>query len=145
MRIGQPPPVRPRQANPDARAISDTVRAAGVGVTIHTGEGEHGTVFVLGRDQQDGIPSIALAGEHYNMVMRMVKRGMPVKLRVNVQSHYVTDDPNTYNVIAGIGADPQLRSEIVLRSARISIVALAPARRTRRRGGGGHGGDADPG
>ena len=120
VRIGQPPPVRPRQASPDARAISDTVRAAGVGVTIHTGEGEHGTVFVLGRDQQDGIPSIALAGEHYNMVMRMVKRGMPVKLRVNVQSHYVTDDPNTYNVIAEIpGADPQLRSEVVLIGAHL--------------------------
>ena len=120
VRIGQPPPVRPRQNNPDARAISDTVRAAGVGVTIHSSEGEHGTVFVLGRDQQDGIPSVALAGEHYNMVMRMVKRGMPVKLRVNVQSHYVTDDPNTYNVVAEMpGADPQLKSEVVLIGAHL--------------------------
>jgi carboxypeptidase Q len=120
VRIGQPPPVRPRQNNPDARVISDTVRAAGVGVTLHTGEGEHGTVFVLGRDQQDGVASVALAGEHYNMVLRMLKRGMPVKLRINLQSHYVTGDPNSYNVIAEIpGADPQLKSEVVLIGAHL--------------------------
>jgi carboxypeptidase Q len=120
VRIGQPPPVRPRQNNPDARAISDAVRAAGVGVTIHTSEGEHGTVFVLGRDQADGVPSVVLAGEHYNMVMRMLKRGMPVKLRINVQSHYVTDDPNSYNVIAEIpGTDAQLKSEVVMIGAHL--------------------------
>jgi len=120
VRIGQPPPVRPRQNSPDARAISDTVRAAGVGVTIHTSEGEHGTVFVLGRDQQDGVPSVALAGEHYNMILRMLKRGMPVKLRINVQSHYVTDDLNTYNVVGEIpGIDPQLKSEVVLIGAHL--------------------------
>jgi hypothetical protein len=120
VRIGQPPPVRPRQNNQDARVISDTVRAAGVGVTIHSSEGEHGTVFVLGRDQNDGIPTITLAGEHYNMIMRMVKRGMPVKLRVNVQSHYLTDDPNSYNVVADLaGGDPQLRSQVVLVGAHL--------------------------
>jgi carboxypeptidase Q len=120
VRIGQPPPVRPRQNNPDARAISDTIRAAGAGVTIHSSEGEHGTVFVLGRDQPDALPSIALAGEHYNMVMRMVKRGLPVKLRVNVQSHYVTDDPNSYNVVAELpGSDPALKSEVVLLGAHL--------------------------
>jgi len=121
VRIGQPPPVRPRgQATPEARAISDTVRSAGVGVTIHTSEGEHGTVFVLGRDQQDGVPSVVLAGEHYNMILRMLKRGMPVKLRINVQSHYVTDDPNSYNVVAEIpGTDPQLRSQVVLIGAHL--------------------------
>ncbi len=120
VRIGQPPPVRPRQNTPDARAISDAVRSAGVGVAIHSSEGEHGTVFVLGRDQPDGVPTITLAGEHYNMIMRMVKRGIPVKLRVNVQSHYVTDDPNSYNVVADLpGADPQLAAEVVLVGAHL--------------------------
>jgi len=120
VRIGAPPPVRPRQTNPDARAISDLVRAAGPGVTIHSSEGEHGTVFVLGRDQADGIPAITLAGEQYNMIMRMLKRGMPVKLRVDVQSHYLTDDPNSYNVVAELpGGDPQLRSQVVLIGAHL--------------------------
>jgi len=120
VRIGQPPPVRPRQNNPDARAIADALRTSGVGVTLHSSEGEHGTVFVLGRDQPDAVPSVVLAGEHYNMIMRMVKRGMPVKLRINVQSHYVTDDPNSYNVIGEIpGTDPQRASEVVLLGAHL--------------------------
>jgi hypothetical protein len=120
VRIGQPPPVRPRGNAADARAIADAIRAAGVGVSIHTSEGEHGTVFVLGRDQPDAAPTITLAGEHYNMIMRMVKRGIPVKLRVNVQSHYVTDDPNSYNVIADLpGGDSRLGSEVVLLGAHL--------------------------
>ena len=50
-------------------------------------------------------------GEHYNMIARMLRRGMPVKLRVNVQSHFLTDDPNSYNVIAELpGTDPALKS-----------------------------------
>ena len=58
-------------------------------------------MFVLGpRSRDAAVPTIVLAGEHYNMVARMLERGMPVKLRVNVQSHFVTDDPNSYNVVA---------------------------------------------
>src|SRR5262249_37122006 len=68
----------------------------------------------------DGIPTITLAGEQYNMIMRMVKRGIPVKLRVNVQSHYLTDDPNSYNVTADLpGTDPQLGSQVVLLGAHL--------------------------
>ena len=43
-------------------------------------------MFVLGRDQgADAQPSIVVAAEHYNMLVRMVAAGVPVKLRVNVQ------------------------------------------------------------
>jgi carboxypeptidase Q len=121
VRIGQPPWVTPRQNQADARAVAQTVREAGVGVTIRTSEGEHGTVFVLGRDQgENAVPSVVLSGEHYNMIARMLERGMPVKLRVNVQAHYVTDDPNSYNVLADLpGVDPQLKSEVVLLGAHL--------------------------
>jgi len=121
VRIGQPPWVTPRQNQADARAISQAVREAGAGVTIRTSEGEHGTVFVLGRDQgENAVPTVVLSGEHYNMIARMLERGMPVKLRVNVQSHYVTDDPNSYNVLADMpGVDPQLKSEVVLIGAHL--------------------------
>jgi carboxypeptidase Q len=121
VRIGQPPPVAARGTVADTRAIAQTLREAGVGVALKTSEGEHGTVFVLGRDQGDNaIPTVVLAGEHYNMIARMIRRGLPVKLRINVQSHFVTDDPNSYNVIAEIpGADPQLKSEVVLVGAHL--------------------------
>ena len=47
-------PAMPRQPNPnqaDARQITQLIREAGAGVLIRTSAGEHGTVFVLGRDQ----------------------------------------------------------------------------------------------
>jgi hypothetical protein len=122
VRIGQPPWVTPRPNQADARAIAQAVREAGVGVQIRTSEGEHGTVFVLGRDreQENPLPSIVLAGEHYNMIARMLERGMPVKLRVNVQARFLTDDPNSYNVIGDLpGADPQLKSEVVMIGAHL--------------------------
>jgi hypothetical protein len=121
VRIGQPPPVLPRGNPADTRAIGDAIFAAGSAVTIRTSEGEHGTVFVLGNDRGErAMPSIVLAGEHYNMIARMLRRGIPVKLRVNVQSHFVTNDPNSYNVIAELpGTDPQLKSEVVMIGAHL--------------------------
>lgn len=121
VRIGQPPPAAPRGDAADARAVALALRDAGVGVMLKTSEGEHGTVFVLGRDQGDtAMPSVVLAGEHYNMIARMVRRGIPVKLRVEVQSHFVTDDPNSYNVMAELpGVDPQLKSEVVMLGAHL--------------------------
>jgi carboxypeptidase Q len=121
VRIGQPPWVTPRPSQADTRAIAQAVREAGAAVTLKTSEGEHGTVFVLGRDQaENATPSVVLAGEHYNMIARMLERGLPVKIRVNVQSHFVTDDPNSYNVVAEIpGTDPQLKSEVVMIGAHL--------------------------
>jgi hypothetical protein len=121
VRIGQPPWVTPRPSQADARAITQAVREAGIGVQIKTSEGEHGTVFVLGRDQaQNALPSVVLAGEHYNMIARMLARGIPVKLRVNVQTRFLTDDPNSYNVVGDLpGADPQLNSEVVMIGAHL--------------------------
>jgi hypothetical protein len=120
VRIGQPPPVLPRGNAGETRAITDAIQAAGPAVTIRTSEGEHGTVFVLGSDRGDRPPSVVLAAEHYNMVARMIRRGIPVKLRINVQSHFVTDDPNSYNVVANLpGGDAQLKSEVVMIGAHL--------------------------
>ncbi len=121
VRIGQPAPVLPRGNADDTRAIAQTLHDAGAGVILRTSEGEHGTVFVLGRDQGDAaVPSIVLAGEHYNMIARMLQRGLPVMLRVNLQTHYVADDPNSYNVLAEIpGEDAQLKSDVVMLGAHL--------------------------
>ena len=60
-------------------------------------------MFVLGRDQgENAAPSIVLAAEHYNMVVRMVETGVPVKLRVNMQTRFLTGDTKGYNVIAEV-------------------------------------------
>ena len=111
----------PRPSAADARAIGLALHDAGAGVIVRTSAGEHGTVFVLGRDQGDAaVPTIVLAGEHYNMIVRMLARGMPVKLRVNVQAHFVTDDPNSYNVVADDSRQRRsVKDEVVLLGAHL--------------------------
>jgi Zn-dependent M28 family amino/carboxypeptidase len=88
---------------------------------LKTSRGEHGTMFVLGRDPaENAVPSIVLAAEHYNLVSRLVARGVPVKLRVNLQTRYHEADPNSYNVLAELpGVDSRLRDEVVMIGAHL--------------------------
>jgi Zn-dependent M28 family amino/carboxypeptidase len=79
--------------------------------------GEHGTVFVTGRDGGPGaIPSITMSAEQYNMIADMIAAQIPVKLRVNLQTKYYDQDGGkTYNVLAELpGSDPALRDEVVM-------------------------------
>jgi carboxypeptidase Q len=98
-----------------AQQIAETLRASGAGVTLKPSRGEHGTVFVVGRDQGAGaVPAITLSAEHYNMIARMLEHHIPVKLRVGVATkYYDADGGNAYNVLAELpGSD--LREEVVM-------------------------------
>jgi carboxypeptidase Q len=104
-------------AGSPAQRIAQSLRDAGAGVLLKPSRGEHGTVFVTGRDGGPGAaPSVTLAAEHYNMIALMLQQNVPVKLRVNVQSKfYDADGGNAYNVIAELpGVDPALRDEVVM-------------------------------
>jgi hypothetical protein len=100
----------------DARALNQALHDAGAAVMLRPSAGEHGTVFVLGTDRgENAMPSMVLAAEHYNLIARMIERGLNVKLRVGITARYLTTDANSYNVVAELpGADPVLRDEIVL-------------------------------
>jgi carboxypeptidase Q len=100
-----------------AQRVAQTLRDAGAGVLLKPSAGEHGTVFVTGRDGGPGaVPSITLSGEHYNLIARYLEQHIPVKLRVNVQTKfYDADRGNAYNVIAELpGADLARRDEVVM-------------------------------
>jgi hypothetical protein len=106
-----------RGAQSAAQRMTQAVRDAGAAVILKPSIGEHGTVFVTGRvGGPDTVPSVTLSAEHYNMIAGMMKRNIPVKLRVNVQTRfYDADGGNAYNVIAEIpGVDPAVRDEIVM-------------------------------
>src|SRR5580765_7822887 len=110
------------QAETPAQHVTRILREAGAAVVLRPSVGEHGTVFVTGRDGGPGaVPSIALSGEHYNMIARMLQANIPVKLRVNVQSKFYDGDAgNAYNVIAELaGSDPALRDEVVMIGAHL--------------------------
>ncbi len=106
-----------RGAQSVAQRMAQAVRDAGAGIIVKPSIGEHGTVFVTGRvGGPETVPSVTLAAEHYNMIAGMMKRNIPVKLRLNVQTHfYDADGGNAYNVIAELpGVDPAVRDEIVM-------------------------------
>ena len=111
------------------RELAALLQEVGAAVQLRPSQGAHGTMFVLGRRQtaDDAVPTVVVAGEHYNMLVRMVQRGVDVKLRVNVQATYHEDDTNGYNVIAEIpGTDPDLRDEVVMLGAHLDSWHSAP-------------------
>ena len=63
---------RAARARPQRRAR--ILREAGPGVLLRTSRGEHGTMFVLGRDAaRTRCRRSSLAGEHYNMIVRTMR------------------------------------------------------------------------
>jgi len=109
------------RTNAEAQRLIAQVRDARPGVMLRPNVLKDGTVYVTGRDAgPNGVPSIVMSSEHYNMIARMLERGIPVKLRVNLQSKYYDTDLNAYNVIAELpGTDPALRDQVVMLGAHV--------------------------
>ena len=83
-----------------------------------------GTIFVQAggpRDENAGKvpPQVTLAVEHYNRLVRLLDRGVPVKMEIEVQAQFHDEaDMNGMNVVGEIpGSD--LASEIVLIGAHL--------------------------
>ena len=84
-------------------------------------------MFVLGRDAgENAVPSVIVAAEHYNMILRIMQAGLPVKLKVQARSRFL-DDRNGYNVIADLpGSDPMVKDEVVMIGAHLDSYHSAP-------------------
>src|SRR2546426_4567543 len=116
-----PPLPGPSSATPALEMLT-RLKAHAAGVALRPGAMEHGTVRVQGnRDTaRNEVPSVVLAAEHYNMLVRLVQAGVPVQLRIEVGARFYENDRNSYNVLAEIpGADPVLRDEVVLVGAHL--------------------------
>ena len=128
-----PPPPAPSTSQPTAqqeerrrrqeaeRALTDVLQRAGTGVMLEPTRGEHGTLFVTGRDPGEGaVPSVVLAGEHYNLIARLLEQQIPVTMAVEVTGKYYEEDTNAYHVIAEIkGVDPEIGDEVVMVGAHL--------------------------
>jgi carboxypeptidase Q len=115
--VGRPAAAAAPPGETPAQRGLRVLRESGAVVILRPSVGEHGTVFVTGRDGGPGaVPSITLSGEQYNMIAGMLQKNVPVKLRVNVQSKfYDADGGKAYNVLAELpGTDPALRDEVVM-------------------------------
>jgi carboxypeptidase Q len=117
---GNPALPGPSSATPTPQMLS-RLQSLGAGVALRPGAMEHGTVRVQGnRDTpRDAVPSVIVAAEQYNMLVRLAQAGVPIQLRVQVGARF-HDDLNSYNVLAEIpGVDPALRDEVVMIGAHL--------------------------
>jgi Iap family predicted aminopeptidase len=65
-----------------------------------------------------GVPEVAMLAEQYNQVMRDLKADTPVRLRIDVDSRFTTDEDRPgYNTIAEIPGTGPKASEIVMLGA----------------------------
>ncbi len=98
-------------------------KSEGVAAVFDPAPGRDGTVFVDGRPGSrydrslasalEAPVRIALAVEHYNRIYRLVDRGIPVRLEVEVRNQLDADDPQAYNVLGDLpGTD--LANELVM-------------------------------
>jgi hypothetical protein len=117
--IGQPRP--PAGSSPfiTPASVNKAIFETGAVAIIRPNRGEHGTLFVLGRDNGEfAMPSVIISAEQYNTILRLLERGVKLKLRVNVQARFLTEDKNGYNVIAEI-AGTDLKDEVVMIGAHL--------------------------
>src|SRR5690606_11803677 len=108
--------------------------SVGSGLSIQQQRVDGGTIFPTGggsrsADPAAGIPTVTLAVEHYNRMIRILDKGIPVKVELNVQAKFY-EEPSEglgFNTIAEIpGADPALKEEVVRLGAHLDSVAAAP-------------------
>jgi carboxypeptidase Q len=121
VQTGSPPLPGPSSSIPTSDMLT-RLRAFGAGVALSPGAMEHGTVRVQGfrNTARDAVPTVVLAAEHYNMLVRMVQTGASPQLRIEVGARFYETDLDSYNVLAEIpGTDARLRDEIVLVGAHL--------------------------
>jgi Iap family predicted aminopeptidase len=111
----------------EAQKIQAILHDAGVGAVLKPSRGEHGTIFVQTRDLgANEVPSVIVAGEHYNNLIRMLQDRVPVKVRVSIDAKYFTADTSGYNIIAELpGSDPAVKDEVVMIGAHLDSWASA--------------------
>jgi hypothetical protein len=105
-------------------------------------KGDYGTVFVQGawlpsptaaegqtrpprarpqdQDAPAPIPQFTLAVEHYNRMCRLLKKGIPVRVALELQTSFTEGDGMEHNVLADLpGSDAQIGDEVVMLGAHL--------------------------
>jgi carboxypeptidase Q len=134
-----PNPPQPFRQSPEQRAADQLayqkwqlVQSEGAAVVLTPAPGDGGTVYVTAAvvpyppeipfDKRLGawdsskpaiLPQVAVSSEQYNRMIRLIARGIPVQLEINLAVRFYENDPMAYNVIAEIpGTD--LKDEVVM-------------------------------
>jgi hypothetical protein len=103
------------------RGSDSDMSAGGSDMSWETQRVDGGTVFVGsgGSREPNAAPvpvQVTLAVEHYNRMVRILEKGVPVKVELDVRVKFHDETaPNAFNVVAEIpGTDPLLKDEVVM-------------------------------
>ncbi len=110
------------------QAFTNTLRTlakeeGAVAILSSSTRNHDGTLFVQGggsykAEDPENLLDLAIALEDYNPIVRMLQKGMPVKVELEVKTKFQTKDTKGYNVIGEIpGTD--LKDEIVMLGAHL--------------------------
>ncbi|MEZ5964783.1 MAG: M28 family peptidase [Planctomycetota bacterium] len=97
-------------------------------------KGDYGTVFVQGadlpmgddgqrvrvqdRDAPAALPQFTIAVEHYNRMCRILKKGLPVRMAIELRTRFFDQGLMERNVVAELpGSDPEIGDEVVMLGA----------------------------
>jgi hypothetical protein len=114
------------------RGSDSDMSAGGSDLSWQTQRVDGGTIFPGNGGSRDPkapqqVPSATLAVEHYNRIVRLLERGQPVRMELNIQTKFHPEtDPagNAFNIIADIpGSD--LAHEVVLMGAHFDTYPYA--------------------
>jgi carboxypeptidase Q len=113
------------------RGADGDLSAGGSDLSWETQRVDGGTIFPTSGGSRDPnapaqVPSATLAVEHYNRLVRLLERGQPVRMSVNIQTtfHPESGEGNGINTIAEIpGTD--LAHEVVIMGAHMDGVPYA--------------------
>ena len=112
------------------RGSESDMSAGGSDLSWRQQRPDGGTIFPTGggsrgADAGTGLPTVTLAVEHYNRLVRVLDKGVAAKVELNVQTKFYDETTgNGFNIIAEMpGSDPVLKDEIVLLGAHFDSVA----------------------
>jgi hypothetical protein len=108
------------------RGSDSFMSVGGSDLSWRTQRTDGGTIFVgsggsRGADAGTGLPAITIAVEHYNRMVRILEKGVPVKMELDVRTRFHDESSmNGFNIIAEIpGTDPKLKHEVVMLGAHL--------------------------
>lgn len=111
-----------RRAAQLRNAASQFFKDEGVAMILSTRRGGQGTFFTSNgsRNDENPLPEMEIAPEHYNRIVRLLSKGEPVKIEADTKTVFRDKDLKGYNVLGDIeGSDPTLKNEVVMVGAHL--------------------------
>lgn len=103
------------------RGADSDMSAGGSDMSWQTQRVDGGTVFVGSGGSRDPNappvpPQVTLAVEHYNRMVRILQKGVPVKVELDIRVKFHDEStPQAFNIVGEIpGTDPALKDEVVI-------------------------------